>query len=115
MELYDQDPHCQEFLGETYVRVSALEPLRNVEIAVELQKASTGSMFMSVMFVPVEILIERKAEEFAAAKNKLAGKKSKHLEEADKAKLKREKTMSRGNSMKNLKRKGSSRSMSQSG
>ncbi|GMH70311.1 hypothetical protein TL16_g05377 [Triparma laevis f. inornata] len=115
VELYDQDPHCQEFLGETYVRVSALEPMRNVEIAVELQKASTGSMFMSVMFVPVEILIERKAEEFAAAKNKLAGKKSKHLEEADKAKLKRENTMSRGNSTKNLKRKGSSRSMSQSG
>ncbi|GMH90177.1 hypothetical protein TrVE_jg8109 [Triparma verrucosa] len=104
VELYDQDPHEQEFLGETYVRVEALEPMRNVDIAVELQKASTGSIFMSVMFVPVDVLIQRKALEFASAKEALAGKKSEHLEQAEKAKAKRDRTLSRSGSKKNLKK-----------
>ena len=111
VEVYDQDPHQQEFLGETLVRVEALEPMRQIEIAVELQKASTGSIFMSVVFVPVDVLITNKAKEFAAAKEFLSKKKSGHLEKQEQAQKRMEK-LSRGNSMKSmniLKKKGSSR------
>ena len=108
VELYDQDPHQQEFLGETHVRVEALEPMRQIDIAVELQKASTGSIFMSVVFVPVDILIAKKAEELATAKELLSNKKSEHLEKHDQAQ-RRNRAMSRGNSSKKLKKKSSQR------
>ncbi|GMI52139.1 hypothetical protein TeGR_g9321 [Tetraparma gracilis] len=103
VELYDQDPHCQEYLGETNVRLELLEPMRQEEIAVELQKASTGSIFMSVVFLPVDVMIERKAKEFQAEKQALAGKISPRLEEARKAEAK----MKRVNSTKKLKKIGS--------
>ena len=72
VELYDQDPADQEFLGETSILVSQLIPNRRMEIATELDKASTGSMRLSVVFTPVETLIERKAEWFKQEKKKLA-------------------------------------------
>ncbi len=89
IEMYDQDPHQQEFLGETYIRCEALEPMRRLDMAVELQKASTGCLFMSALFTPVSVLIEAKAKEFADEKVKLAQKLSPRLEEALKAKAAR--------------------------
>ena len=74
VELYDQDPADQEFLGETSVLVSQLVPNRLVDIATDLEKASTGSMRLSVVFTPKETLIERKAEWFRNEKKKLAAK-----------------------------------------
>jgi|TARA_B110000971_G_C19524196_1_gene283116 hypothetical protein len=75
IELFDQDPHDVEFLGETYVRIEALEPMRRIDLAVELEKASTGSMRLSVVFTPVSELIERRATIISAEKHLLANKK----------------------------------------
>ena len=72
MELYDQDPHQQEFLGEVLVRVEHLEPERNMELAVDMTRATTGSIFMSVCLTPVKKMIEKKAAEFSAGKLSLA-------------------------------------------
>jgi hypothetical protein len=68
VEVFDQDGGQERdslgaFLGQTNVRVEELESERVVDIAVELQKASTGSLFMSVKYVPLERLIEEKAKE----------------------------------------------------
>ena len=74
VELYDQDPAAQEFLGQTHVRIEDLEPERLVDIAVELQKASTGSIFLSVCLIPLEVLIQRKTAEFANEREKMGAK-----------------------------------------
>ena len=103
VELYDQDPHEQEYLGETSVRVEALEPMRVNELVVELQKASTGTMFMSVVLVPVEQMIEEKAKQFKEEKKALAGKLSPRLEAKKAAEAKQ------------LKRAGSKKQMVKSG
>mmetsp|Transcript_5218 Transcript_5218/g.10409 ORF Transcript_5218/g.10409 Transcript_5218/m.10409 type:complete len:567 (-) Transcript_5218:38-1738(-) len=96
VELYDQDPHEQEFLGETYVHVAHLEPMRKMDLAVELQKATTGSIYMSVIYVPVEEMIQRKAKEIEKEKNSLANSMNPELEAKLNAEKRRARTLSGG-------------------
>jgi len=47
--------------------------MREIDLAVELQKATTGSMHLSVIYVPVDVMIQRKAAQLDREKNELAG------------------------------------------
>ncbi|GMI42868.1 hypothetical protein TrCOL_g12849 [Triparma columacea] len=98
VELYDQDPHDQEFLGETYVHISNLEPGREIDIAVELQKASTGSIYMSVFFTSVDEMIKKKAKELEEEKHNLANKVDPELARKQEAAQKRARLLSKSSS-----------------
>ena len=80
VEVYDQDPSDQEYLGETTVHLSTLTPRREQEIVADLQKASTGTIHLTVVVTPVSVMIERKEEELKAEKDRLAESKSPRLE-----------------------------------